>query len=195
MNSALFANQSRERMMTNNFCISPYEVHGKSIQLAAKDFRLLEDCDDEDVGDPVADKPLETELLETTKPSTLLSSSRVSSRSCFEFVVGLLLVLLFVQCKAWLYCIFCFPATHKKQTNFRSIVSRIGNSRVAGQNCGARIVGWNRPVAGHAFWQFVDWIGSVVVVIVVVGAAGKLRPSIEPVLVLWLLPQLSPPLQ
>ena len=86
--------------MTNNFCISPYEVHGKSIQLAAKDFRLLEDCDDEDVGDPVADKPLETELLETTKPSTLLSSSRVSSRSCFEFVVGLLLVLLFVQCKA-----------------------------------------------------------------------------------------------
>ncbi len=97
-NSALFANQSRERMMTNNFCISPYEVHGKSIQLAADDFHLLDDCpsDEEDVDESAVEKPMETELLETTKPSTLLSSrGSLLDRSCYESVIGMLLVLLF----------------------------------------------------------------------------------------------------
>lgn len=72
-----------------------------------------------------------------------------------------------------------------------SIVCRIGG-RIAGQDGGARIVSGNRSTAGHAFGQFVDGIiGSCSVDILV----RKLRSSVEPVLVVGLLPQLAPPLQ
>lgn len=104
LNSALFANQSRDRVMSNNFCISPYEVHGKSIQSAAEDFHMLDSCEPDDADEEVDDAdspelpPLETGPLETTAPSTLLSSrasSAISSRWQFNPAVVGFLVLLF----------------------------------------------------------------------------------------------------
>ncbi|KAI9563289.1 hypothetical protein GHT06_010747 [Daphnia sinensis] len=88
MKSAMFANQSRERMMANNYCISPYEVHGKSIQSAADEAHLFGECDQDET-------PERTVALETTKPSTLFSSSSscstINSQS-MTIVIGLYLV-------------------------------------------------------------------------------------------------------
>jgi len=94
MKSAMSANQSRERMMANNYCISPYEVHGKSIQLAKDEAHLLDDCPDEiDSAEPSADN--ET-ALETTKPSTLFSSS--DGRSAHQSAVIWMVVLFSTVC-------------------------------------------------------------------------------------------------
>lgn len=91
MKSAIFANQSRERMMANNYCISPFEVHGKSIQSAAEEAHLLDECPD--VSDDPPEQIVET-ALETTKPSTLFSSSsgrRLVNQS-MTIVIGLYLL-------------------------------------------------------------------------------------------------------
>lgn len=90
MKSAMFANQSRERMMANNYCISPYEVHGKSIQSAAEEAHLFGGCADDD-------PPERTVALETTKPSTLFSSSSCSSMNGQSMTILIALYLLFQQ--------------------------------------------------------------------------------------------------
>ncbi len=96
MKSAMFANQSRERMMANNYCISPYEVHGKSIQAAKDEAHLLDDCPQGDQlsdSDPAEPSAADVETaLETTKPSTLFSSSggRSAHQSTAIFTVLLL---------------------------------------------------------------------------------------------------------
>ena len=70
----MFAKQSREGMMANNYCISPYKFHGKSIQSAKDKVHLLDyrPADDEiELDTSVVNET----ALKTTKTSNLFSSS------------------------------------------------------------------------------------------------------------------------
>jgi hypothetical protein len=70
----MFTKQSREGMMANNYCISPYKVHGKSIQSAKDKVHLLDDCPADDEIELDTSVVNET-ALKTTKISNLFSSS------------------------------------------------------------------------------------------------------------------------
>ena len=94
MKSPMFANQSRERMMANNYCISPYEVHGKSIQSAKDEAHLFDDCPADDEIDSDSTVVNET-ALETTKPSTLFSSSDCRSNADQSMAVIILSLLFY----------------------------------------------------------------------------------------------------
>lgn len=106
ISSALFANQSRDRVTANNFCISPYEVHGKTIQAAAEELALFDTCPSLDVATseenatPQPSAPQEGR----TDPSAAIVKSRADrTAEPIGRFVGLFL-LLFVQCKVGRVC-------------------------------------------------------------------------------------------
>lgn len=94
LGSSLFADQNKDHVINNNFCISPYEVHGKSVMAAAGDLSLLEACppDAMDVGDDEADE-IDDGPLEPTDAT--LSSGSCSPTSLLSLLVAMGAVLTF----------------------------------------------------------------------------------------------------
>lgn len=72
LSSALFADQRRDHVTANNFCISPYEVHGKSVASATRDSSLLDSCPPDE---PDESGEVDDASSEPTGPSTLASGS------------------------------------------------------------------------------------------------------------------------
>lgn len=86
LSASLFANQSKGHVMNNNYCISPYEVHGKTVMSAANDFALLEACapeTEEDAGQ------IDDELAVTTEPSNLSSSATATVHKSFLIILSI----------------------------------------------------------------------------------------------------------
>lgn len=79
--SSLFANQSQDQVLSNNYCVSPYEVHGKSVQTAVLNFSVLEDCPalDYDENVSIASSSSDGTAGQTQPSSNFVSSSSSSS--------------------------------------------------------------------------------------------------------------------
>lgn len=91
IDSALFANQSRDRVMANNFCIAPYELNGKSIQVAADEARLFDNCPDADRSEENTTQQQSLPPDTGTDPSAAVVRSRANLISCYPLVTALLL--------------------------------------------------------------------------------------------------------